>query len=182
MQMTAQSLPLEGLQLLRPRVHEDARGHFFEAWNQSEVARLIGDHRFVQDNQSLSHRGVIRGLHYQLPHPQGKLVRVVTGAAFVVAVDIRRSSVSFGRWSSVDLSASDPSQLWVPPGFAHGFAAREEPTEVLYKVTAHFQPGCDRAIRWDDPEVGIEWPRAHAPNLSAKDAQAPFLAQAQVFD
>ncbi len=182
--MTAQKLGLDGPLLLQPEVHKDSRGHFFEAWNDSVFAALV-DRRvqFVQDNQSRSGRGVVRGLHYQLPNPQGKLVRVVSGAAFVVVVDLRRSSDSFGRWASSELSSANRNQLWVPEGFAHGFVALTDAMDMIYKVTAFYAPGCDRAVRWDDPAIGIEWPDLGVdPKLSDKDRAAPTLADAEVFD
>jgi dTDP-4-dehydrorhamnose 3,5-epimerase len=138
---------------------------------------------FVQDNQSRSGLGVIRGLHYQLPSPQGKLVRVIAGRAFAVAVDIRRSSDSFGSWVSTTISAESRKQLWLPPGFAHGFLALDGPTDVVYKVTAFYEPDCGRAIRWDDPDIGIRWPLVDTePLLSKRDRAAPLLRDAKVFD
>ena len=181
--MTSRALDLDGLQLLEPQLHEDARGHFYEAWNERTFRDLVpGAYEFVQDNQSRSGRGVLRGLHYQLPNPQGKLVRVLAGSAFVAAVDIRRSSPTFGRWTSVILTGSNRRQLWLPPGFAHGFLAQDDPTDVLYKVTAFFTPGCDRVIRWDDPSIAIDWPLETDAVLSDKDRSAPDLADAVVFE
>jgi len=184
MAMTVQPLAIPEVILLEPVLHTDARGHFFEAWNASEFAEITGHTGgFAQDNQSQSRAGVLRGLHYQLPNPQGKLIRVVTGAAFSVAIDIRRSSATFGDWVSAELSADNHCQLWIPPGFAHGFLAREDGTEMIYKVTDFYAPGCDRSIRWDDPAIGIEWPLGDlTPVLSLRDAEAPLLADAEVFD
>jgi dTDP-4-dehydrorhamnose 3,5-epimerase len=184
MAMTIKQLRIPDVLLLEPEVHADARGDFFEAWNEAIFRKLagVGD-SFVQDNQSSSRAGVIRGLHYQLPNPQGKLVRVIAGRSFTAAVDIRRSSATFGQWVATELNASNRRQLWVPPGFAHGFMALEDPTDVIYKVTAFHAPGCDRAIRWDDPKLGIEWPQLDTePLLSAKDHAAPLFADAEVFD
>ena len=166
-----------------PRVFEDERGFFFEAWNARKSAETTGyDGEFVQDNQSGSAKGVLRGLHYQvLPRPQGKLVRAVLGAVFDVAVDIRRSSPTFGAWLGVELSAENKKQLWVPPGFAHGFLAISEWAEIVYKVTDYYSPEHDRSIRWDDPDIGIDWPIEGDPIISDKDASAPYLAEAEVF-
>ena len=137
---------------------------------------------FVQDNHSASKLGVLRGLHYQLPpHPQGKLVRVVVGSVFDVAVDIRRSSPTFRSWFGTELTADNKRQLWVPPGFAHGFVTTSDWTEVLYKTTNYYEAGVDRSIRWNDPEIGIDWPTEGEPILSAKDASAPHLSEAEVF-
>ena len=184
MSMTARALEIPDVLVLEPEVYADARGHFFEAWNEAAFVTATGQqNRFVQDNQSRSRAGVIRGLHYQLPDPQGKLVRVVTGEVFAVAVDIRRSSDSFGRWVSASISAENRKQLWLPPGFAHGFLALADPTDVLYKVTAFYRPGHDRVVRWDDPALGIAWPVGETePALSEKDQSAPLLADAEVFD
>jgi dTDP-4-dehydrorhamnose 3,5-epimerase len=182
---------LGGPLLLSPRVFGDDRGFFFESWNgpafttalinagaEPEAARAL---RFVQDNHSRSSRGVLRGLHYQLPpQPQGKLVRCIAGEIFDVAVDIRRRSPSFGVWVGASLSAGNRQQLWVPPGFAHGFLTLSEHAEVLYKTTDLWSRDCERAIRWDDPQLAIAWPALDspmaAPLLSGKDAEAPRLA------
>lgn len=174
---------LAGLRVLNPTVHSDERGFFFESYRQdgfeSEVSDTPG---FVQDNHSRSARGVLRGLHYQLePVAQGKLVRVVNGSVFDVAVDIRRSSPTFGEWFGLELSADNYRQLWVPPGFAHGFVALTEFADLVYKVTAYYSPHHDRSIRWNDPEISIEWPLDQDPILSDKDAAAPYLADAEVF-
>ena len=183
---TAAGVPVQGPLLLTPRVFGDERGFFFESWNQQAFNAAAGDTCFVQDNHSRSSCGVLRGLHYQLPpHPQGKLVRCVVGAIFDVAVDLRRSSSTFGQWVGAHLSAENHQQLWVPAGFAHGFLTLSEQAEVLYKTTDFWSRDCERAIRWDDPEVAISWPlealtggmpALEAPQLSDKDAVAPLLA------
>jgi dTDP-4-dehydrorhamnose 3,5-epimerase len=181
--MQATATALEGVLILQPKLHTDDRGCFFESWNQQTFDAVVGPgHVFVQDNHSVSARGVLRGLHYQLPpHPQGKLVRVVRGSAFDVAVDIRRGSPTFGRWVGVTLDAAMHRQLWIPPGFAHGFLALEDDTHFLYKTTGRYARECERAIRWNDPAIGIDWPVAGvAPRLAPKDAAAPLLAEAEV--
>ena len=179
---TASGVALLGPLLLTPRVFGDGRGFFFESWNQQSFNAAAGETCFVQDNHSRSSRGVLRGLHYQLPpHPQGKLVRCVLGEIFDVAVDIRRSSPSFGQWVGARLSAENHQQLWVPPGFAHGFLTLSEHAEVLYKTTDFWSRECERAIRWDDPALAIAWPlealAGALPQLSEKDAAAPLLAE-----
>lgn len=171
--------------LIEPRVFQDDRGFFFEAFNQREFDQVVGAHvDFVQDNHSKSVKGVLRGLHYQLhPRAQGKLVRAVRGSIFDVAVDIRRTSDSFGTWVGYELSASNFKQLWVPPGFAHGFLVLSDEAEVLYKASDYYAPEFDRSIRWDDVAIGVDWPlQGTSPLLSAKDAQAPSLDEAEVFD
>ena len=179
---TAAGVPVQGPLLLTPRVFGDGRGFFFESWNQQAFNAAAGHTAFVQDNHSRSSRGVLRGLHYQLPpHPQGKLVRCVLGEIFDVAVDIRRSSPTFGQWVGAVLSADNKQQLWVPAGFAHGFLTLSEQAEVLYKTTDFWSRECERAIRWDDPQLGIVWPlealAGAEPQLSEKDAVAPLLAE-----
>lgn len=169
---------LPGLVLFEPTAYPDARGAFFESFNDRDFREATGfTGTFVQDNHSVSHRNVLRGLHWQAPpHEQGKLVRVIAGAVFDVAVDIRPNSSSFGRWAGLDLSAQNRRQLWIPPGFAHGFLALEDETEVLYKVTAYWDRVSERALRWDDPRIGIDWPLGgSAPLLSEKDATAGSL-------
>ena len=178
--------------LLTPRVFGDDRGFFFESWNQRSFATALGlpleqAPAFVQDNHSRSSRGVLRGLHYQLPpHPQGKLVRCIVGDIFDVAVDIRRSSPTFGQWVGAVVSAENQQQLWVPEGFAHGFLTFSVQAEVLYKTTDFWDQECERAIRWDDPQVAIAWPMDSLggiePLLAGKDAAAPGLADAQAAD
>ena len=176
---------LEGLSVMKPKVYEDERGHFFERFNAASFADEIGrDVRFVQDNQSRSERGVVRGLHYQIdPSPQGKLVSCIRGEVFDVAVDIRRSSATFGGWFGIYLSDQNRCQLWIPVGFAHGFVALTDGAELLYKATAYYDPSAERSIKWDDPAIGIEWPlRGLLPILSDKDAAAPAVEESQVFD
>ena len=171
--------------IVEPALHGDARGFFMESFNQRAFDAAVGyPVAFVQDNHSRSARGVLRGLHYQLPpHAQGKLVRVVRGAVFDVAVDMRRSSPRFGRWAGVELSEENHRQLWIPPGFAHGFLVLSDSADFLYKTTEYYSPACEASVRWDDPALGIAWPVAGgAPLLSAKDAAAPVLAQARSFD
>ncbi len=174
--------PLPGVLILEPKVFGDERGFFFESFNAQDFAQATGmDVSFVQDNHSRSARGVIRGLHYQLQQTQGKLVRVTEGEVFDVAVDIRRSSPHFGQWFGLCLSAENKRQLWVPPGFAHGFAVMSESAECLYKTTDYYAPAHERCIAWNDPSLAISWPLQTPPVLAAKDAQAPSLAQAEVF-
>ena len=175
---SAAGCTLEGPLLITPQVFGDARGFFLESWNQQAFAAALEvDGQpvpgFVQDNHSRSARGVLRGLHYQLPpHPQGKLVRCELGEIFDVAVDLRRSSPSFGQWVGARLSGANHQQLWVPVGFAHGFMTLSDHAEVLYKTTDFWNPGCERAIRWDDPTLAVNWPFADA-QVSAKDGVAP---------
>jgi len=168
--------------LLEPRVFGDARGFFFESWNEREFERRGIRARFVQDNHSRSGRGVLRGLHYQIRQPQGKLIRVVAGEIFDVAVDIRRSSPTFGRWEGVRLNAESYKMLWIPAGFAHGFCVLSELAEVLYKATDYYAPEHERCIPWNDPELHIDWPLpGGAPALSAKDAAGTRLRDAEAF-
>jgi len=183
--MLATPTSLPEVLIIEPRVFGDVRGFFTESWNQAAFDRAAGHEvRFVQDNQSRSSRGVLRGLHFQLPpHAQGKLVRVVSGAVFDVAVDMRRSSPNFGRWDGVELSAENHRQLWIPPGFAHGFLVLSESADFLYKTTDYYAPQAEAAVRWDDAAIGIQWPDAGVPPLLAeKDAKAPPLANARSFD
>lgn len=188
MKMLPTALP--GVVIVEPQVFGDERGWFMESFNAARFEQGLKDlglppaGPFVQDNHSCSAAGVLRGLHYQLPpHAQGKLVRVVKGRAWDVAVDIRRGSAHFGRWVGVELTADNRRQLWIPPGFAHGFLALEDDTHFLYKTTDVYAKDCERAIRWDDPEIAIGWPLApgSVPRVAAKDAAAPGLAQAEVF-
>ncbi len=188
--MKAQPTAIAGVVLLEPVVFEDGRGWFMESWSRPrfdaalQALGLPAPREFVQDNHSCSRRGVLRGLHYQLPpHAQGKLVRVVRGAAFDVAVDLRAGSPSFGHWVGAELSAANRRLLWIPEGFAHGFLALEDDTEFLYKTTDVYARDCERAIRWDDPAIGIRWPLPAGlaqPLLAAKDAASPLLAQADL--
>ncbi len=177
--------PLDGVLILEPKVFGDARGFFMESYNQRDFAAATGlNLDFVQDNHSRSRRGVLRGLHYQIQQPQGKLVRVVRGAVFDVAVDIRRSSPTFGRWAGVELSEDNQRQFWIPPGFAHGFVVLSESADFLYKASDWYAPEHERGIAWNDPAIGVEWPldAIGEPLLSDKDRVAPALAQAEVFD
>lgn len=174
--------PLPGVKLIEPRVFGDDRGFFLESWNARAFADAGLDLAFVQDNHSRSARHVLRGLHYQIVDPQGKLVRVTVGAVFDVAVDLRRSSPHFGRWVGYELSAENKRMLWVPPGFGHGFVVLSESADFLYKCTSLYAPANERSLAWNDPTVGIDWPIGGAvPQLSGKDAAAPVLADAEVF-
>jgi dTDP-4-dehydrorhamnose 3,5-epimerase len=169
--------------IIEPKVFGDARGFFFESFNQRAFAQATGlDLNFVQDNHSRGSRAVLRGLHYQIQQPQGKLVRVVRGAVFDVAVDVRRSSPNFGRWVGVELSEDNQRQLWVPPGFAHGFVVTSESADFLYKATDYYAPEHERCIVWNDPAIGIDWPLQTELQLSAKDKLGLTLAQAEVFE
>lgn len=183
MVINATPLEIPDVLLIEPEIIGDARGHFFEVWNRTEFAKVTGfGGDFAQDNQSRSQSGVLRGLHYQLPNPQGKLVRVAAGAAFTVAVDIRRSSSYFGKAVTVHLSAHKHNQLWIPPGFAHGFLSMADPTDVLYKVTTPFSPDCDREIRWNDPDLAIDWPLdGLEPIMTDRDRSAPLLRDGATF-
>jgi dTDP-4-dehydrorhamnose 3,5-epimerase len=174
---------LPGVLIIEPRLFEDARGFFLESWNARAFAQATGvDLSFVQDNHSRSRRGVLRGLHYQIRQPQGKLVRVVRGAIFDVAVDLRKSSPTFGRWFGVELTEDNHRQLWVPPGFGHGFLVLTESADVLYKATDYYAPEHERSLLWNDPAVGIEWPLdGIEPLLSAKDAEGLPLAECEVY-
>ena len=180
--MKATPLALPDVVLLEPKVFEDGRGFFFESFNQARFEAAIGrPAAFVQDNHSRSARHVLRGLHYQVRQAQGKLVRVLQGEIFDVAVDLRRSSPTFGRWVGEVLSAENKRQLWVPEGFAHGFVVRSESAEVLYKTTDYWAPEHERSIRWVDPAIAIRWDLPGEPTLSAKDRQASSLRDAEVF-
>ncbi len=169
--------------ILEPKVFGDARGFFFESFNARDFAQATGlEVAFVQDNHSKSAKGVLRGLHYQIQHPQGKLVRVVEGEVLDVVVDLRRSSPTFGRWVGERLSADNHKQLWVPPGFAHGFVVLSESAEILYKTTDYWFPEHERSLLWNDPAVGIDWPIDGPPLLAAKDAAGKRLGEADCFD
>jgi len=174
---------LPGVKLLEPRVFNDGRGFFLESWNAGAFAAAGIDAKFVQDNHSRSAKGVLRGLHYQIQSPQGKLVRVVAGAVFDVAVDLRRSSATFGRWAGFELSAENKRQAWIPPGFAHGFLSLREGTDLLYKCTDFYSAQSERSLCWNDPEIAIVWPLEGIakPLLSDKDAAAKTLAEAEFF-
>jgi dTDP-4-dehydrorhamnose 3,5-epimerase len=170
--------------IIEPKVFGDARGFFYESFNQKAFNEATGtDYQFVQDNHSRSGKGVLRGLHYQIQQPQGKLVRVVRGAVFDVAVDIRKSSATFGQWVGVELTKANHRQLWIPPGFAHGFLTLSHSADFLYKTTDYYAPEFERSITWNDPAVAILWPlEADLPQLSVKDQSAALLANAPVFD
>lgn len=169
--------------VFEPRVYGDARGFFLESFNRRTFEEALGRRlEFVQDNHSLSAQGVLRGLHYQLPHPQAKLVRVVRGEVYDVAVDLRRRSGTFGRWVGERLSAENKWQVWIPEGFAHGFLVLSQQAEVLYKTTDYWYPADEHCIRWDDPDLGIRWPLSEAPSISAKDAAGGQLGDAAVFE
>jgi dTDP-4-dehydrorhamnose 3,5-epimerase len=173
---------LPDVKIIEPKVFGDMRGFFYESFNAREFARETGvGAEFVQDNHSRSVKGVLRGLHYQIQHPQGKLVRVVSGEVFDVVVDIRRSSPTFGKWEGVHLSADNKRQLWVPPGFAHGFCVTSESAEFLYKTTDYWFPEFERSLLWNDPALAIEWPLEGEPQVAAKDAAGRPLAEAEVF-
>ena len=180
--MQVQKLDIEGLMVFEPRVFSDERGAFFESFNEAKFREATGfTGSFVQDNHSISHKGVLRGLHYQLPpRAQGKLVRVVAGAAFDVAVDIREGSPTFGKWAGLELSAANRKQFWIPAGFAHGFLALQDGTEFLYKTTDFWHAASERSIRWDDPAIGVQWPLGGVPVVSGKDAGAPGISQSRV--
>jgi dTDP-4-dehydrorhamnose 3,5-epimerase len=182
--MKATRLTIPDVVLIEPKVFGDARGFFFESFNQRAFNEATGtNHEFVQDNHSRSSKGVLRGLHYQIQQPQGKLVRVVQGVVFDVAVDIRKSSPTFGQWVGVELSADNHRQLWVPPGFAHGFLVLSETADFLYKTTEYYAPEHERCIAWNDPALAIAWPdMGMAPCLSGKDQLGLGLAEAPVFD
>lgn len=183
MKITPTDLP--EVLILEPQVFGDERGFFMESYNRRTFNEAVGHEvDFVQDNHSRSARGVLRGLHYQLPpHAQGKLVRVTSGRVFDVAVDVRRGSPRFGKWAGVQLSAESHRQIWIPPGFAHGFLVLSETADFLYKTTDYFDPGSERAVRWNDPKAGIHWPDVGVPPmLSGKDAAAPFIENAELFE
>ncbi|MXO73102.1 dTDP-4-dehydrorhamnose 3,5-epimerase [Alteraurantiacibacter buctensis] len=174
--------PIPGLLIIEPRVFGDERGFFTESWNRATFAAAGLHLDFVQDNHSRSQKGVLRGLHFQNPGPQGKLVRVVRGVVWDVAVDLRRSSPTFGQWYGVELSATNHRMFWVPEGFAHGFVTLENDTDFLYKCTYPYSPANEHTLAWDDPEVGIEWPLdGIVPALSAKDKAGLTLAQVEAF-
>jgi dTDP-4-dehydrorhamnose 3,5-epimerase len=180
MKLTHTAIP--GLMIIEPKVFGDDRGFFFESFNRRRFAELTGrDVDFVQDNHSRSDKNVLRGLHYQIQHPQGKLVRVVQGAVLDVAVDIREGSPTFGRSVALELSAENKLMLWIPEGFAHGFLVLSESADFLYKTTDYWHQEHERCIRWDDPALAIDWKLNVAPVISAKDAQGKTLAEAELF-
>ncbi len=180
MKTTPTAIP--GVLIIEPKVFGDARGFFFESFNQKAFNDATGtDHQFVQDNHSRSAKGVLRGMHYQSTQPQGKLVRVVRGAVFDVAVDVRPESPAFGRWVGVELTEDNHKQMWVPPGLAHGFLVLSDSADFVYKTTDYYAPEFERCIAWDDPAIGIEWPlEGLAPKLSAKDMQGQSLGAAGI--
>lgn len=180
--MRTHETALKDVKLLEPRVFQDDRGFFLESYNQRTFAELGIPEAFVQDNHSRSERGVLRGLHYQVIQPQGKLIRAVRGEIFDVAVDLRRSSPEFGRWTGHVLSEDNKHMLWIPAGFGHGFLVLSDVADVLYKATDFYAPKGERSILWNDPTIGIEWPEIDHPLLSAKDAAGLPLKDAEVFD
>ncbi len=180
MQITELNIP--GVLLVEPKVFGDERGFFFESFNEKAFNKIVGRSvDFVQDNHSKSQKGVLRGLHYQIQQPQGKLVRVVAGEVFDVAVDIRKKSPTFGKWVGIILSAENKKQLWVPEGFAHGYLTLSDKAEFLYKTTDYYAPEFERSILWNDPAINIRWPTDFKPILSAKDQHASLLSKAEVF-
>lgn len=174
---------LPGVKILEPKIFGDERGFFFESYNQRTLERFAGiTQEFVQDNHSRSVRGVLRGLHYQIQNPQAKLVRVVTGEVFDVAVDLRRNSPTFGQWTSVILTEKNKRMFWVPEGFAHGFLVLSDSADFLYKTTNFYDPKSERCLAWNDPDVGIDWPlNGLEPILSSKDCQGVSLKEAEIF-
>jgi len=180
MKVAATAIP--DVLLLEPTIYEDERGFFFESFNQKRFADATGlNIRFVQDNHSRSVKRVLRGLHYQIRRPQGKLLRVTAGEVFDVAVDLRRSSPTFGKFAGIVLSAENKKQLWIPEGFAHGYLVLSDAAEVLYKTTDYYSPEDERCLIWNDPDVGIDWPKDGAPILSAKDRLGLPLSKAEIF-
>ncbi|MEE1925489.1 dTDP-4-dehydrorhamnose 3,5-epimerase [Pseudomonas sp. 148P] len=180
MKVTTSTLP--DVLILEPKVFGDARGFFYESFNENDFAEQTGvNAHFVQDNHSRSQKGVLRGLHYQIENAQGKVVRVTAGEVLDVAVDLRRSSPHFGRWTSTRLSDKNNRQLWIPPGFGHGFVVLSEYAEFLYKTTDYYNPAAERCIRWDDPDLAIDWQLEAEPLLSAKDQNGKLLKDADLF-
>jgi len=180
--MRATRTAIPDVVVLEPKVFGDARGFLFESYNRRAICEALGmPVDFVQDNHSRSARGVLRGLHYQVRQPQGKLVRVIRGAVFDVAVDARRSSSTFGRWVGTELTEDNHRQIWIPPGFAHGFLVLSDMADVLYKTTDYYAPEHERCIAWNDPAIGIQWPLDGEPKLSDKDRRGLSLAEAEVF-
>lgn len=182
MTISIEATALPEVKVIAPRINRDQRGLFFESFNAAEFARTVApDYVFVQDNHSRSDARVLRGMHYQIRHPQGKLVRVLAGEIFDVVIDIRRSSSNFGNWVGVHLSAENFRQLWVPPGFAHGFVVLSEGAEVFYKTTDYWHPEHERTILWNDADIGIEWPIDFEPLLSPKDSMGHGIANAELY-
>ncbi len=183
MPYTVTALPLPEVLLLTPKVFEDSRGFFFESFNSRAFEDVTGlKPEFVQDNHSCSSKGVLRGLHYQIQHPQGKLVRVVSGEVFDVAVDLRRNSPNFGKWAGAVLSNVNKQQLWIPEGFAHGFVVISETAEFLYKATDYWHPEFERVLLWNDPTIAIDWPLPTPPVLAQKDEDGKHLSEAETFE
>lgn len=181
MRVTPTAIP--DVLIIEPKVYGDARGFFYESFNQKEFQNATGlDVQFVQDNHSRSAKGVLRGLHYQIQQPQGKLVRVVKGAVFDVAVDLRKSSPTFGRWVGVELTEENAKQLWVPAGFAHGFLVLSESADFLYKTTDYYSPEHERSIIWNDKDIAIAWPLQQEPALSGKDKLAQRFSEAETYN
>lgn len=181
--MKYKSTAISDIKLLEPTVFGDHRGFFMETWQQREFDEQVGKYRFVQDNHSKSAHGILRGLHYQIKQPQGKLVRVVQGSVFDVAVDMRKSSPTFGQWVGYELSAENHRILWVPPGFAHGFYVMSETAEFVYKCTDYYAPEYERSLLWNDPTIAINWPtNGQTPLLSDKDAHGDLFGDADTFD
>ena len=180
--MKVQSTQIPGVLIVEPTVFGDDRGFFLESFNEREMRNIGIDAHFVQDNHSRSQRNVLRGLHYQISQPQGKLVRVVSGKVYDVAVDVRRDSQAFGKWVGVELSAENKRILWMPPGLAHGFVVLSESADFLYKATDYYAQEFERTILWNDPDLAIEWPLAGQPILSSKDAAAKTFREAEVFE
>lgn len=181
--MKAIATNLPEVLILEPKVFGDERGFFFESFNARTFANLTGlDVQFVQDNHSLSAKNILRGMHYQIRQAQGKLVRVIAGEVFDVAVDLRRSSPRFGQWTGVTLSSENQRQLWIPPGFAHGFVVTSDKAEFLYKTTDYWAPEHERCLQWNDASVGIQWPIDTTPTMSGKDQLGKSLAEAEVFE
>lgn len=180
--MKAQATEIPGVLIVEPVVFGDDRGFFLESFNERAMRGIGIDAHFVQDNHSRSQRNVLRGLHYQISQPQGKLVRVVSGKVFDVAVDVRRNSPAFGKWVGVELSAENKRMFWLPPGMAHGFVVLSETADFLYKATEYYAPKAERTILWNDKDLGIEWPLTDEPILSAKDAAAKTFSDAEVFE
>ncbi|MDY7540427.1 dTDP-4-dehydrorhamnose 3,5-epimerase [Undibacterium sp. RTI2.1] len=181
MKVTPTNLP--EVMIIEPRVFGDDRGFFYESFNAKKFAELTGvETNFVQDNHSMSAKNVLRGMHYQIQQAQGKLVRVISGEVFDVAVDLRKSSLRFGQWTGVSLSASNQRQLWIPPGFAHGFLVTSDKAEFLYKTSDYWAPEHERCLQWNDPAIGIQWPLENEPVMSAKDQIGKLLADAEVFE
>ena len=180
--MKAQVTQIPGVLIVEPAIFGDDRGFFLESYNEREMRNIGIDAHFVQDNHSRSQRNVLRGLHYQISQPQGKLVRVVTGRVFDVAVDVRRDSPAFGKWVGVELSAENKRMFWLPAGMAHGFVVLSDSADFLYKATEYYAPKFERTILWNDTELGIEWPLTGQPILSAKDAAAKTFRDAEVFE